>query len=420
MASALLARTEFPIYTIRALDENHFLVAGGGGSSKTGVPNAFEIYAVKWDEGNIKSSSLSYHDTGSQAVMNSAICSDGRNHKLAVGLDDDCQVFSIRYKVVAAKEDTKKESSTNDVRQRRTKQTDNKEEPVKNGPQKMVNFDIEKISKFQNSTKVSDHFQKVVKFSPDGNLLYTGSDNGILRCWMHQESKKIFEVSAHSSDIDDLAVSPSGKWVVTVSKDNLGIVWNAKTGKKHTKLNWPCKTKEQYRFRCCEFGCVEGNKNKYNLYTLNIPSRRAIKPIPCYIAKWDGTEFSAKIKKTGTEVLSALSVSDDGDYLGVGSISGSISVYISFSLQRLYHVQESHRIFITGVEFLPVSKSMRAVTGAHDFQLLSISPDHIVQIHKPHTGYYVRMETGLVIIVFGTILILAALVLLLDQLGLIS
>lgn len=41
MASALLARTEFPIYTIRALDENHFLVAGGGGSSKTGVPNAF-------------------------------------------------------------------------------------------------------------------------------------------------------------------------------------------------------------------------------------------------------------------------------------------------------------------------------------------------------------------------------------------
>ncbi|XP_052831920.1 prolactin regulatory element-binding protein [Octopus bimaculoides] len=379
MASALLARTEFPIYTIRALDENHFLVAGGGGSSKTGVPNAFEIYAVKWEEGNIQSSSLSYHDTGSQAVMNSAIYSDGRNHKLAIGVDDDCQVFSIRYKVVAAKDDTKKESSTNDVRQRRTKQTDNKEEPVKNGPQKMVNFDIEKISKFQNSAKVSDHFQKVVKFSPDGNLLYTGSDNGILRCWMYQESKKVFEVSAHSSDIDDLTVSPSGKWVVTVSKDNLGIVWNAKTGKKHTKLTWPCKTKEQYRFRCCEFGCVEGNKNKYNLYTF-----------------------------------------DDGDYLGVGSISGSISVYISFSLQRLYHVQESHRIFITGVEFLPVSKSMRAVTGAHDFQLLSISPDHIVQIHKPHTGYYVRMETGLVIIVFGTILILAALVLLLDQLGLIS
>ncbi|GAB1610747.1 prolactin regulatory element-binding protein-like [Argonauta hians] len=420
MASALLARTNFPLYTIRALDENHFLVAGGGGSSKTGVPNAFEIYGVKWVEGQYEATSLSYQDSGDQAAMNSALCKDGRNHKLAIGLDDDCQVFSIKYKVVTVPSDTQAEPSTNDVKHRKTKQSETKKESVpKNGPRKMVNFDIEMLSQFQNSGKPDDHFQKVVQFSPDGYLLYTGADNGVLRCWKQQDSKKVFEVNAHSSDIDDLAVSPSGKWVVTVSKDNLGIVWDAKTGKKHTKLTWPVNTKDQYRFRCCKFGCVEGNKDKYNLYTLNIPSRRAVKPIPCYIAKWDGTDFKAKVKKTGSEVLSALSVSDDGDYLGVGTISGSVSVYISFSLQRLYHVPEAHRIFVTGVEFLPVSKAMRAVTASsHDFQLLSISPDHIIQIHRPHSSYSVKMETGLVLIAVGTILILLLLVLLLDQLGL--
>lgn len=43
MASAkggLLARSDFPLYAVKALDERHFLVAGGGGAAKTGIANA--------------------------------------------------------------------------------------------------------------------------------------------------------------------------------------------------------------------------------------------------------------------------------------------------------------------------------------------------------------------------------------------
>ena len=36
----LLARSDFPIYLVNSLGERHFLVAGGGGSAKTGVANA--------------------------------------------------------------------------------------------------------------------------------------------------------------------------------------------------------------------------------------------------------------------------------------------------------------------------------------------------------------------------------------------
>jgi len=35
-----LASTDFPLYTIRMVGDRHFLVAGGGGAAKTGVPNA--------------------------------------------------------------------------------------------------------------------------------------------------------------------------------------------------------------------------------------------------------------------------------------------------------------------------------------------------------------------------------------------
>lgn len=36
----LLARSDFPLYVVKSLDERHFLVAGGGGAAKTGVANA--------------------------------------------------------------------------------------------------------------------------------------------------------------------------------------------------------------------------------------------------------------------------------------------------------------------------------------------------------------------------------------------
>lgn len=37
----LLARVNFPLYAAEMLTSRHLLVAGGGGSSKTGVANGF-------------------------------------------------------------------------------------------------------------------------------------------------------------------------------------------------------------------------------------------------------------------------------------------------------------------------------------------------------------------------------------------
>lgn len=37
----LLARVNFPLYTIQMLDSRHILVGGGGGSANTGISNGF-------------------------------------------------------------------------------------------------------------------------------------------------------------------------------------------------------------------------------------------------------------------------------------------------------------------------------------------------------------------------------------------
>ena len=40
MSALTLQKTNFPLYTVDVLDKDHFVIAGGGGSAKTGVPNA--------------------------------------------------------------------------------------------------------------------------------------------------------------------------------------------------------------------------------------------------------------------------------------------------------------------------------------------------------------------------------------------
>lgn len=40
MSFTTLETTNFPLYAVNVLDKDHFLIAGGGGAAKTGVPNA--------------------------------------------------------------------------------------------------------------------------------------------------------------------------------------------------------------------------------------------------------------------------------------------------------------------------------------------------------------------------------------------
>lgn len=40
-SDGLLAKVDFPLYTLQTLTNRHVIVAGGGGASNTGVANGF-------------------------------------------------------------------------------------------------------------------------------------------------------------------------------------------------------------------------------------------------------------------------------------------------------------------------------------------------------------------------------------------
>ncbi|ESO92505.1 hypothetical protein LOTGIDRAFT_232981 [Lottia gigantea] len=409
-----LAKTDFPLYCVRSLGDRHFLIAGGGGQAKTGIPNAIEIYELKLIDGRISAVSVGRHDTGTQAVMNCTSFYDGRNHQLAVGQDEMCCLYSLKYSVIpVSKKHTEENSTKNRKKEADTKKKENEEKTDnKKAETKQIKFDVTEIKSIPTDFDKEGGFQKVVRFSPNHKFFATGGVDGHLRVWKYPDCDKIFDIKAHDSDIDDIDISPAGDRIATVSRDHTGCVWKSDNGEEVIGL--VNSNLKGYRYRCCRYGLVEGKQDKCNLYTISIPITRSSKPLPCYITTFDHKKYSIrKQAKAGTEVLSSLAVSEDGIYLGVGTLSGSVAVYISFSLQKLYYVKAAHGIFVTGVEFMSNSESCQAITGDKDFTLLSISADNTVKLHQVNP----RGSISALWIIIGFVILVYFLFWLLAELG---
>ena len=61
MAFTTLETTNFPLYAVNVLDREHFLIAGGGGAAKTGVPNALVCAIVKYSLFSLFCQNILFH-----------------------------------------------------------------------------------------------------------------------------------------------------------------------------------------------------------------------------------------------------------------------------------------------------------------------------------------------------------------------
>lgn len=85
--------------------------------------------------------------------------------------------------------------------------------------------------------------------------------------------------------------------------------------------------------RFSSFGVVEGEKSKSALYMLANPTGLAKKQ-KAYLQQWLPSEGTLNKIAVVDESLAALAVRDDGRFVALGTMfSGSVSIYISFSLQ---------------------------------------------------------------------------------------
>jgi WD40 repeat protein len=75
-----------------------------------------------------------------------------------------------------------------------------------------------------------------VSFSPDGKILATGSDDGIIRLWDIESAKQRVMVKGRSLAVEHLSFSPDGKILASGSKNGIITLWDMKNAKQIVTL----------------------------------------------------------------------------------------------------------------------------------------------------------------------------------------
>ncbi|KAK3925337.1 Prolactin regulatory element-binding protein [Frankliniella fusca] len=398
----LLARVNFPLYTLQMVTSRHILVGGGGGSSKTGVANGFEIFEISHNGETFVAEEAVRHETGPSVVMNSAIYNDGKRTFLVAGQESHCQLYHMRMTVEREKRNSissadQKEGHSNDNQTRQRKKRgsgdknslnaneNTKEKNLSNGVskvQKRLNFEIKPADSIQTDFSKEEPLQKVVRISRNGEIMVTGGTDGFIRVWQFPTMNKMLNIKAHSKEIDDIDICPDSTTIASISKDGACCLWNIKTGKKTSTLTWETPANSKYLYKRCRFGIRGNGTDVDSLFTLVNPVGR-LGNLKSYLQLWEPANGKLRKCHAFDESLAALAVRDDGMFVAVGTMfSGSVSIHIAFSLQRIMNVRNAHGMFVTGLEFLPTSLDGPAVTCPYEAAVVSISVDNRVCIHQ--------------------------------------
>lgn len=364
-------------------------MAGGGGSAKTGVANGFEIYELYHNGQHFVAEEIQRHETGSEVIMNMSMMNIDKKSLLVVGQESHSQMFVINTKVgqLPPKESFNRRESSTDVRQRKNRErtesvshSKGDEDPTR---MRRVYFDIKAADSIQTDFTQNEPLQRVVRISPNGKFMATGGLDGHIRVWNFPRMTPLADIAGHVKEIDDIDFSPDSKQILSIAKDGLAVVWAANTGKEIMKLQWTPPEGVKYLFKRCRYATIEGNASRYRLFTLSNPFGKSGKQ-KGFLQQWN-TETGRLNNIAGIdESLSALAVRDDGRFLAVGTMfSGSVSIYIAFSLQKVLHVAGAHAMFVTGLEFIPVLvKDAPPISSDTEASVVSFSVDNRICIHS--------------------------------------
>ncbi|VDO08864.1 Uncharacterized protein BM_BM4750 [Brugia malayi] len=356
----VIARCSSPTYCVQVVGSRHILLGGGGGASKTGVPNNIQTLLLSFDSKLLAVAAGNSSQTNEQlslvtevtnsletdpfATMNMDCVllgpSELGKYLLAAGHDQYCDLYESKgFSLLKAKENEQ--------------------------PQLALSF--EKISRITSDEKSNNGYQKTVRFdrSVEGQpqRLYTGGADGCIRIWDVETLRQgcalkhtpLIKIEAHQGDVDDLDISPSGKLCISVGHDTSVYVWNAVNGRKICSLPMPNEIGADFRVRSVRF-TILGSKNTIFLVTYN--QIRLAKKAVSYVALW---AFNNErdvcrpilVREACKETISALAVSGCGNFFAVGTMDGSVGIYDTHELKLLYFAQKTHTIFVTAVEFLP-------------------------------------------------------------------
>jgi WD40 repeat protein/tRNA A-37 threonylcarbamoyl transferase component Bud32 len=222
----------------------------------------------------------------------------------------------------------------------------------------------------QLKTTLTGHSTPVnsVAFSPDGQTLASGSYDHTIKLWNIPTGELKTTFTGHSNVVDSVAFSPDGQTLASSSWDNTIKLWNIPTGELQMTLTGLSKSAHSVAFSPDGQTLASGNRDN-TIKLWNVPTG----------------ELKTTLIGHSNSVWS-VAFSPDGQTLASGSWDNTIKLW-NIPISELERTLTGHSELVTSVAFSPDSQTLASSSGDHTIKLWNVSTGKLKTTLTDHSDY---------------------------------
>jgi len=221
--------------------------------------------------------------------------------------------------------------------------------------------------------QASDEGITKLAMSPDGNLLASTGNDGVIRLWSTRSNQKVAELKGHTAAVFGLQFSPDGRKIVTTCRDNSIRLWDVGAGKEIGTLGEHPVTPYNAAF-------TPDGKRVVSVGWRMHPEKKH--PVGL-IRVWD-VETKALISDQDytTHPISCLKFSADGSTCFIGTWEFQVAVMNMATYKIDREIKPPEEIAYSAVDWVDLSSNGRL--------LITATKDKEAKIYDSESGSYVR------------------------------